>query len=71
MFSLSRDSAASRHKQARTAGFAVRVSSPGAPGEQAYGDDEISIRTKRTPKPRHGATLQHCGHDCDRKDADR
>jgi hypothetical protein len=56
---------------ARTAAFAVRVSSPGTSREQAHGDDEISIRTKRTPQPRHGATLQNCGHDCDRKDADR
>ena len=42
----------------------------GTPGEQAHGDYEISIRTKRTPQLRHGATLQRCGHDCDRKDAD-
>jgi hypothetical protein len=41
------------------------------PGEQAHGDDGVSIRTKRKPKIRHGATLQYCGHDCDRKDADR
>jgi hypothetical protein len=41
------------------------------PTEQAHVDEEISIRTKRVPQLRHGATLQHCGHYCDRKDADR
>ena len=56
---------------ARTAAFAVPVSCPGTPREEAHGDGEISIGTKRTPQLRHGATIQHCGHDCDRKDADR
>ena len=56
---------------ARTAAFAVRFSSPGTPGEEAHGDQEVPVRKKRALQLRHSATLQRRGRDCDRKDADR
>jgi hypothetical protein len=37
----------------------IELAQLGAPFEQPHRDEDISIRKKRTPEPKHGRTIRH------------